>query len=72
MKRRTFDFLTSLQLHSTFNFKPVEKYRPATLDEVSHQDEVTAALKRTVATGSLPHLLFHGPAGTGKVDYVFS
>jgi len=44
----------------------VEKYRPATLDEVVGQDEIVARLKAYVRAGNLPHLLFAGPAGTGK------
>jgi len=44
----------------------VEKYRPANLDEVVGQDEIVVRLKAYVKTGNLPHLLFAGPAGTGK------
>jgi replication factor C small subunit len=44
----------------------VEKYRPKNLDEIIDQDEVVARLKAYVKTGNLPHLLFAGPAGTGK------
>ena len=44
----------------------VEKYRPATLDEVVGQEEIVARLKAYVRAGNLPHLLFAGPAGTGK------
>jgi replication factor C small subunit len=44
----------------------VEKYRPRTLDDVVGQDDITERLRSYVRTGSLPHLLFAGPAGTGK------
>ncbi len=44
----------------------VEKHRPKTLDEVVGQKEVVERLKVYAATKSLPHLLFTGPAGTGK------
>ncbi len=44
----------------------VEKYRPKDLGEVVNQDQVVARLKAYVKTGNLPHLLFAGPAGTGK------
>src|SRR2546428_10011743 len=44
----------------------VEKYRPTTLDEIVGQDEVISRLKAYVKAGNLPHLLFAGPAGTGK------
>ena len=44
----------------------VEKYRPKTLDDVVGQDEIVARLKAYVRARNLPHLLFAGPAGTGK------
>lgn len=44
----------------------VEKYRPKKLDEIVGQDEVVSRLKGFVEKKSLPHLLFAGPAGTGK------
>lgn len=43
-----------------------EKYRPKNLDEVVGQKHVTDRLKAYVETGNMPHLLFTGPAGTGK------
>lgn len=43
-----------------------EKYRPDTLDEVIGQDEITERLKAFVEEESIPHMLFAGPAGTGK------
>ncbi len=44
----------------------VEKYRPKSLDEIVGQEEIVRRLKSYVATKSMPHLLFAGPAGTGK------
>lgn len=43
-----------------------EKYRPQKLGEVVGQEEVTTRLQSYVKTGNMPHLLFAGPAGTGK------
>ncbi|NLL94558.1 MAG: replication factor C small subunit [Thermoplasmatales archaeon] len=43
-----------------------EKYRPKTLDDVVGQEHVTSRLKAYVETRNMPHLLFSGPAGTGK------
>lgn len=44
----------------------IEKYRPKVLDEVVGQNEIVERLKAYVKTKSVPHLLFAGPAGTGK------
>jgi hypothetical protein len=45
----------------------IERYRPKSLQEVSHQSEVVATLQNAVETGRLPHLLLYGPPGSGKV-----
>ncbi|MCD6222121.1 MAG: replication factor C small subunit [Thermoplasmata archaeon] len=44
----------------------VEKYRPSKLDEVIGQEHVVKSLKAYVKSGSIPHMLFAGPAGVGK------
>jgi len=44
----------------------VEKYRPASLGDVVGQADVVERLKAYVRAKSMPHLLFAGPAGTGK------
>ena len=44
----------------------IEKYRPSNLSEVVGQTPVTSRLKNYVKERSMPHLLFAGPAGTGK------
>lgn len=43
-----------------------EKYRPKKLDDVAGQDEIIERLKAYVKTKNVPHLMFAGPAGTGK------
>lgn len=43
-----------------------EKYRPETLDDVYGQKKVIERMKAYVKKESMPHLLFAGPAGTGK------
>jgi len=44
----------------------IEKYRPKTLDDVVGQDEIVERLKAYAKTKNVPHLIFAGPAGTGK------
>ncbi|CAF2740708.1 unnamed protein product [Rotaria sp. Silwood2] len=54
------------------NLPWIEKYRPATLDElVSHKD-IIDTIKRYMTLGELPHLLFYGPAGTGKTSTILA
>lgn len=51
----------------------IEKYRPRTLDDVQSQKEAVDALRRTIAAGNnMPHLLFYGPAGTGKTSSILA
>jgi len=47
-----------------------EAYRPESLDEVIGNEEQVGALKQWVDDDSMPHLLLHGPAGTGKTASV--
>ncbi len=51
----------------------IEKYRPRTLDDVQSQKEAVDALRRTIQAGAnMPHLLFYGPAGTGKTSSILA
>lgn len=43
-----------------------EKYRPDTLDEVINHTGIKSRLQAFVEEDSVPHMLFAGPAGTGK------
>lgn len=43
-----------------------EKYRPHTLTDVIGQEHVRERLIAFIKDGSIPHLLFAGPAGVGK------
>lgn len=43
-----------------------EKYRPQKLNEVINQKHVVERVKAFVKERNIPHLLFTGPAGTGK------
>ncbi len=44
----------------------IEKYRPKMLNDVVGQDQIVERLKAYVKTRNVPHLMFAGPAGTGK------
>jgi len=44
----------------------VEKYRPRRLDDVVNQKGIIKRLKQFIKDESMPHLIFAGPAGTGK------
>ncbi len=43
-----------------------EKYRPSKLSEIINQKHVVERVKAFVKENNIPHLLFAGPAGTGK------
>ncbi|MFX1575184.1 MAG: replication factor C small subunit [Promethearchaeota archaeon] len=50
----------------------VEKYRPRYLDEIVNQEGIIKRLKQFVKDKSMPHLIFAGPAGTGKTTSALS
>lgn len=43
-----------------------EKYRPKKFEDVVGQEEIIKRVKSLVNSLNIPHLLFAGPAGTGK------
>ena len=46
----------------------VEKYRPRSFKEIVSQNIAINNLKDFVKHGSMPHMIFSGPAGTGKTS----
>lgn len=44
----------------------IEKYRPKTLKEIAGQKDIIERLQAYAQTKNIPHLIFAGPAGTGK------
>jgi replication factor C subunit 3/5 len=54
-----------------FNTLPwIEKYRPDNLEEVVAHKNILAVLKNFIKNKTVPHLLFHGPSGTGKTSVI--
>ena len=44
----------------------VESFRPDTLDGYIGNEHIIDKVKIFIENGDAPHLLFYGPAGTGK------
>ena len=53
-----------LEQHSLW----VERYRPQTLDDYIGNDLIKSKVKLYLENKDIPHLLFSGPAGTGKTS----
>lgn len=49
-----------------------EKYRPRTLNEIVDRESIVRRLKGFVRERNLPHLLFVGPAGSGKTASILA
>uniref|UniRef100_A0AC35TUT7 AAA domain-containing protein n=1 Tax=Rhabditophanes sp. KR3021 TaxID=114890 RepID=A0AC35TUT7_9BILA len=54
------------------NLPWVEKYRPDTLSDVVSHNEIVRTLNALMEDQKLPHLLFYGPAGTGKTSTILA
>lgn len=52
------------------NLPWVEKYRPATLDDLVSHTEIISTIHKFIKEDRLPHLLFYGPPGTGKTSTI--
>lgn len=50
----------------------MEKYRPATLADVSGHQDILATINKFVDSNRLPHLLLYGPPGTGKTSTILA
>ena len=52
--------------------KLVEKYRPKRLDDIIGQNDIVKSLKDIAKREYRPHMLFVGPAGTGKTSAAYA
>lgn len=50
------------------NLPWVEKYRPSSLKDVMGQEWIVKALTNFIKEKKIPHMIFTGPAGTGKTS----
>jgi len=48
----------------------VEKYRPSSLGELVAHEDIVCMIERMMAKKQLPHMLLHGPPGTGKTSTI--
>lgn len=44
----------------------IEKHRPIRFDDIAGHEEMLQQIEGFIISGDIPHLLFHGPPGTGK------
>jgi replication factor C subunit 3/5 len=49
-----------------------EKYRPASLSDVSSHTDIISTITKLLEHDQLPHLLFYGPPGTGKTSTILA
>lgn len=48
----------------------VEKYRPSSLQELVAHEDIVRMIERMMIKKQLPHMLLHGPPGTGKTSTI--
>jgi len=48
----------------------VEKYRPACLQDLVAHEDIIRTIERMMIKRQLPHMLLHGPPGTGKTSTI--
>lgn len=57
---------------NSFSLPLVEKYRPKSLSDIVSHEDIIKTLNKFLEQKTIPHLLFHGPAGTGKTSSVMA
>ncbi|GAA6059160.1 hypothetical protein JCM10212_005505 [Sporobolomyces blumeae] len=71
-KQPTRDELNLASLVGSDHLPWVEKYRPATLDDVVAHKDIISTIDSFIAKNRVPHLLFYGPPGTGKTSTILA
>lgn len=56
----------------TSNLPWVEKYRPATLNDLISHVEIISTINKFINLNQLPHMLFYGPPGAGKTSLILA
>jgi len=54
------------------NLPWTEQYRPRILSNIVEQDDIISVLTSSIKLDNLPHLLFHGPPGSGKTTTILA
>ncbi|XP_015117244.1 replication factor C subunit 5 [Diachasma alloeum] len=54
------------------NLPWVEKYRPATLNDLISHEDIIKTINKFIDEDQLPHLLLYGPPGTGKTSTILA
>ena len=62
--------IVDLEESSQSSLPWVEKYRPKDLNELIAHEDIIEVLNKLIDSSKLPHLLFHGPPGTGKTSTI--
>ena len=52
------------------NLPFVEKYRPDNLAQIISHEDIITTITKFIEVKKMPHLLFHGPPGTGKTSCI--
>ena len=50
----------------------VEKYRPQTIEAIYGHNDIKQTIQNLLDENNLPHLLLHGPPGTGKTSMIMA